>query len=311
VKHFIALSAGMLLLVSCGTSTTETYSEDKMEAIGTYPPPPGGYTKPRAAIIEFQDKTQHHGRGWYAKPVGEQGGEQFETMVSRSDRFNLIERLRLSDLKREQSEVGTIDPSEIAKAGKVRGVDYMFMGAVTNFKVTVNKSKTGGGIFDRVVGPVAPLSIDTSKTVVKTDVGIDVKLVNTTTGEIVVKEFAELSREDKASAWGVRVLGIGGSAKNELQIDADSQGKILRWACDATLKKMLSRIDDKFSRPLPSYCPTCKTELPSGQKFCSKCGKGVEPQGCAGCGAKLEMNAKFCGGCGKKVEAPKPAGENK
>ena len=64
-----------------------------------------------------------------------------------------------------------------------------------------------------------------------------------------------------------------------------------------------------FSRPMPSYCPTCKTELPSGQKFCSKCGKGVEPQGCAKCGAKLELNAKFCGGCGAKVEPPKPADE--
>jgi curli biogenesis system outer membrane secretion channel CsgG len=309
VKNFIALCLGTLLLVSCGTSTTETYKEDKMEAIGNYTPPPTGYTKPRAAIVEFQDKTSAHGRGWYAKPVGEQGGEQFETLVSRSDRFNLIERLRLSDLKKEQSEVGTVDPSEIAKAGKVRGVDYMFFGAVTNFKVLVNKTKTAGGIFDRVVGPVAPVSIDTSKTVVKTDVGIDVKLVNTTTGEIVVKEFAELTREDKASAWGVRVLGIGGDAKNELQIDADSQGKILRWACDATLKKMLDRIDSKFSRPMPSYCPTCKTELPSGQKFCSKCGKGVEPQGCAKCGAKLELNAKFCGGCGAKVEPPKPADE--
>jgi len=309
VKNFILLCLGTLFFFFNDTATTETYSEDKMEAIGKYNQPPTGYTKPRAAIVEFQDKKSAQGRGWYAKPVGEQGGEQFETLVSRSDRFNLIERLRLNDLKKEQSEVGTVDPSEIAKAGKVRGVDYMFFGAVTNFKVIVNKSKTAGGIFDRVVGPIAPLSIDTSKTVVKTDVGIDVKLVNTTTGEIVVKEFAELSREDKASAWGVRVLGVGGNAKNELQIDADSQGKILRWACDATLKKMLDRIDDKFSRPLPSYCPSCKTELPSGQKFCSKCGKGVEPTGCAKCGGKLELGAKFCGGCGTKVEAPKPPDE--
>ena len=81
----------------------------------------------------------------------------------RSSRFNLIERLRLNDLKKEQSEVGTVDPSEIAKAGKVRGVDYMFFGAITNFKVTVNKTRTGGGAFDYLPGK-GLFGFDASKT---------------------------------------------------------------------------------------------------------------------------------------------------
>lgn len=311
MKNLALLALAGLLLAGCGTSTKEEYKADKMEAIGNYPAAPSGYTKVRAAVVEFQDKTAYAGRGWYARPVGEQGGEQFETLVSRSNRFNLIERLRLADLKKEQSEVGTVDPSEMAKAGKVRGVDYMFFGAITNFKVTVNKSSTAGGAFDRLLGAAAPVHFDTSKTEVKTDVGVDVKLVNTTTGEIIAKDFGEVTRTDVASAWGMKIFDVGGSAKNELKIDADSQGKILRWALDESYKKLLPSIDDKFSRPLPSYCPNCKTELPAGQKFCAKCGKGVEAQACAKCGAKLEPNAKFCGGCGAKVEAPKPAGEDK
>jgi curli biogenesis system outer membrane secretion channel CsgG len=309
VKHILALGVALLLLAGCGTSNTETIKHDPMADTPPIPPPPAGFTKVRAAVIEFQDKTQR--RGWYVRPIGDQGGEKFETIAVNSNRFNMINRMRLADLKKEQSEIGTIDPSEIAKAGRVRGVDYMFFGAITNFSVKITKTDKGFGAFKHLVGPLAPVDIDTSKTTVETVVDVDISLVNTTTAEIVAKQQGAVKKETVASAWGMKIFDIGGTAKNEVKIDEDSQGRILQWALDESFRKMLPTIDSKFSQPLPSYCPTCKTELPSGQKFCTKCGKGIEPQGCAKCGAKLEVNAKFCGGCGAKVEPPKPAGEDK
>jgi len=298
--RILSLLALALFAAGCGTTTSENYSRDPMPDIGNYPARPATWHKVRVACNKFQDKTSN--RMGYERPVGEQAGEQFETLVIRSDRFNVIERLQLENLLKEQGLEGVVDPAELAKPGKIRGVDYLFLGAITNFRVKINKTSTGGGIFDRVIRPIAPLDIDTSKTVVETQVGVDVKLVNTQTGEIVAKDFGEVKREDVASAWGVRVLGIGGDAKNELKIDADSQGKILRWALDESYKKMLPVIDSKFSRPQASYCPTCKVELAAGQNFCTKCGKGSAKAKCA-CGADLEPNAKFCGGCGKKVES--------
>jgi len=296
-----------VLLCGCGTTTSETYARDPMLEIGNYPPPPAGFAKARAAVMEFQDKTEHEGR--QQKPIGAQAGEELETLVLRSNRFNLVERQQLGNLLREQKLEGIVDPVELAKPGRIRGVDYLFLGTITNFRVKVNRTRLGGGIFDAFLKPLAPLDIDTTRTVVETQVGVDLKLVNTNTGEIVAKDFGEVKREDLASAWGLRILGIGGEAKNELIIDTESQGKILRWALDESFKKMLPAIDEKFSRPQPSYCGVCKAEVPPGQKFCTKCGAAVGKPKCPKCGAEMDHGVRFCGSCGAKMEGVQPLPE--
>ena len=285
----------LIALAGCGTSSEEKVTRDKMPDVGNYPPPPAGSTtRLRAGVVEFQDKSGAH--------VADAAGEQLETLAVSSKRFNLIDRMAMKTLIKEQSLEGIVDPSELAKSGKIRGVDYMFIGSVTNFALKTEKTANHGGIFDRVVPGAAPLKIDTSKTIITTDIGVDVKLVNTTTGEIVSKQFGEVKKEMSASAWGVRVLGIGGDAKNNVQVDKDSQGKLMRYAVDEALRKMLPDIDDKISHPAAQVCPKCKTEFAAGSSFCTKCGTGAEATKCAKCSAALELNAKFCGKCGTKVE---------
>ncbi len=294
MSRFLSAVACAIVLSGCGTSTSETVSRDRMPDVGNYPPPPAGATtRLRAGVVEFTDKSGAN--------VADAAGEQLETLAVGSKRFNLIDRMAMKTLIKEQSLEGIVDPSELAKSGKIRGVDYMFIGSVTNFRLMTQKTQTGGGILDRVVGPVAPLKIDTSKTVITTDIGVDIKLVNTTTGEIVSKQFGEVKKELSAGAWGVRVLGIGGDAKNNVQVDKDSQGKLMRYAVDEALRKMLPDIDDKISRPAASVCPKCKTEFAPGSSFCTKCGTGAVATKCK-CGADLELNAKFCGKCGLPVE---------
>jgi len=288
-----ALTLGVLL-AGCGTSSSETVTRDKMPDVGNYPPPPAGSTtRLRAGVVEFQDKS--------GARVADAAGEQLETLAVSSKRFNLIDRMAMKTLIKEQSLEGIVDPAELAKSGKIRGVDYMFIGSVTNFSLKTEKTSNQGGAFDRLVPGVAPLKIDTSKTVITTDIGVDIKLVNTTTGEIVSKQFGEVKKELSASAWGVRVVGIGGDAKNNVQVDRDSQGKLMRYAVDEALRKMLPDIDDKISHPAAQVCPKCKTEFAAGSNFCTKCGTGAEATKCK-CGAALELNAKFCGKCGAKVE---------
>jgi curli biogenesis system outer membrane secretion channel CsgG len=294
----VILGLALALILGCGTSTSETVSRDKMPEVASYPPPPAGLKPVRAAVMEFQDKTTAH--------VADAAGEQLETQVMATHRFSLIDRMQLKTILKEQNLEGIVDPSELAKPGRIRGVDYLFLGTVTNFRLMTNKTSTDGGMFDRLVGPAAPLKIDTSKTIITSDVGVDIKLVNTTSGEIVSKQFGEVKKEMSASAWGVRVLGIGGDAKNNVQIDKDSQGKILRIAVDEALRKMLPDVDDKLTKPMANLCPKCKAEIPAGSTFCSKCGTSTVAAKCS-CGAELEPNAKFCGKCGKRVEVPAPA----
>ena len=286
----------LIVLAGCGTSSEEKVTRDKMPDVGNYPPPPAGATtRLRAGVVEFQDKS--------GNKVADAAGEQLETLAVSSKRFNLIDRMAMKTLIKEQSLEGIVDPNELAKSGKIRGVDYMFIGSVTNFALKTEKTANHGGAFDRLIPGAAPLKIDTSKTIITTDIGVDIKLVNTTTGEIVSKQFGEVKKELSASAWGVRVLGIGGDAKNNVQVDRDSQGKLMRYAVDEALRKMLPDIDDKISHPAAQVCPKCKTEFASGSSFCTKCGTGAEATKCAKCSTALELNAKFCGKCGTKVEA--------
>ena len=287
----------LIVLAGCGTSSSETVTRDKMPDVGNYPPPPAGATtRLRAGVMEFEDKS--------GQKVADAAGEQLETLALSSKRFNLIDRMAMKKLIKEQSLEGIVDPAELAKSGKIRGIDYMFVGSVTNFSLKTEKTGNKGGILEHapVIGGVA--RVDTSKTVITTDIGVDIKLINTTSGEIVSKQFGEVKKELSASAWGVHVLGIGGDAKNNVQVDKDSQGKLMRYAVDEALRKMLPDIDDKISHPAAQVCPKCKTEFAAGSSFCTKCGTGAEAVKCFKCSTALELNAKFCGKCGTKVESP-------
>jgi curli biogenesis system outer membrane secretion channel CsgG len=268
-----------------------------MEGIGDYGPAPDGIQKGRVGVAQFDDKAK--------ADIGDQAGVQLETLVHRSKRFTLVDRTQLDKILKEQDLEGVVEPSELAKAGKVRGVDYLFVGAITNFRVKVTKQRTGFGI-GKILSHVAGigLDVDTNKIIVETQVGVDIKLVNTTTGTIVAKDFGEVKREDVASSWGLKILSIGGDAQNELQIDADSKGKILRWALDESLKKMMPDIDDHLTRDMQLNCPKCKREIPKGTTFCDNCGVKVEFPKCANtaCAKQLKPGAKFCPFCGQKTE---------
>src|SRR5215207_3495096 len=47
-------------------------------------------------------------------------------------------------------------------------------------------------------------------------------------------------------------------------------------------------------------CPSCRTEVPQGKRFCMECGAPM-PSSCPSCGSLNPPNAKFCGDCGAKL----------
>lgn len=57
------------------------------------------------------------------------------------------------------------------------------------------------------------------------------------------------------------------------------------------------------AQPAGNVCPSCKTQIPAGAKFCPGCGTAVSAaKFCTNCGNKLEAGAKFCPNCGQKAE---------
>lgn len=248
--------------------------------VGNYPPPPAGLKLLRAAVAGFQDQTTAR--------VADAASEQLEVLVRISRRFSVIERDRFKALVKEQGLEAVADPLELVRPGNLRGVDLVFFGTVLNFRLSMRRPAPVGE---------APLDLDASRTTIAADIGVVVRLVNPTTGEIISNQVGELKREMRAAEWGIRVLGIGGDAKDSLQVDRDTQGKLLRVALDEAVRKMLPTVDGYLSRPAASICPKCKTELPEGSKSCAKC--GTSPVEKCTCGAELQAGSRFCGKCGK------------
>ena len=47
-------------------------------------------------------------------------------------------------------------------------------------------------------------------------------------------------------------------------------------------------------------CPSCKTQIPAGSKFCNHCGTKLDNK-CPNCGAIVTPGSLFCGECGTKL----------
>ena len=128
-----------------------------------------GQGKLRVAVIDFENNSTW---SYWGDNLGRAAADVFVTALMESGQFSIIERDRVQALIAEQNfgASGRVTPQTAAKIGQLLGVDLMLTGSVSQFSI----SRTGGGIRGVSVG------VTTGKVV------LQARLVNTTTGEIVV-----------------------------------------------------------------------------------------------------------------------------
>ncbi len=130
--------------------------------------------KLRVAVVNFENKsTWHH----WGNRLGEAAADVFVTDLLNTGKFTVIEREKLDAVLQEQDlgASGAVTPQTAAKIGKLLGVDLIMTGSVSQFSI----SKAGGGLRG------VRLGVTTGKVVMQA------RLVNTSTGEIVVATEAE------------------------------------------------------------------------------------------------------------------------
>ncbi|MCH6560675.1 hypothetical protein IH799_10020 [candidate division KSB1 bacterium] len=178
--------------------------------------------KKRVAVFIFDDKTDKSWRWWNKKGVGEGIAEMLTTALVKTGNYRVIERRELDQILKEQDlgASGIVTPQSAAKIGKVLGVELAVMGAVTEFGY--KKSDTGG----RIKGIGLGLQSQSAT------VGIDCRMVNTTTAEIVA---ADNIRKEKSSK-GIRVSTPKFSFKNRKSFDESLVGKAAREAVKDVIK---------------------------------------------------------------------------
>jgi curli biogenesis system outer membrane secretion channel CsgG len=292
------LSVAGLVLAAC-TTASETSNRDAMTAnVGSYDAPPRGIQHVRVAVPSFPKNEK------LTAGMNDVASDELVSLCANADRFDVIERGQLEQLLKEQSLEGIVKGGELARPAEVRGVDYLLLGKVTNLRVKAEKTGKGfnlGSIPIPGAGSTMGLfDINDRNSRVQVDCGVDLRLVDPTTGIVAVANFAEYQRVDSIGSLGVSVLGSHGQADANLDVDADSQGKILRLALDDCLRKMMSKIDKTLVARAKAAAPaleTPKAETATAQPAATEQGKKF----CGNCGKALKADARFCAECGQKT----------
>ena len=171
--------------------------------------------KKRIAVVDFED------RAGYGHNISTGLADMLVTQLVKSGQFLVVERQELAKILEEQGlgMSGAVTPQSAAQVGQLLGVELMVMGSVSEFG---EKSSGIGGSIGKI-GIGAGLSKRQARAVV------DIRLVNTSTGEIVTAESAE-GEESSTKLDNVSVESI--DFGNPTYWDETLLGKASRKAID-------------------------------------------------------------------------------
>lgn len=179
-----------LFLFGCVTAGQQTNVQAEKEVV--YPPYDG--PKKRIAVLEFDNKVN---KRWWDRSwnVEERLTDMVVTELMKTNRFIVVERGALNEVLSEQDlgASGRVRQETAARIGEVLGAQILVKGAVTEF---IEKESGGaGGIMVSGIGIGGKTSTG--------HVAIDMRLIDSTTGQILQSERAE---------GKIKSSGIGGIA---------------------------------------------------------------------------------------------------
>jgi len=180
--------------------------------------------KKRVAISRFEDRS---GSGY--NHLGAGVADMLATALVKSGKFAVIERQELDKIVEEQKlgESGLVTPQTAPKVGQLLGAELFVVGAIT--ECGTKESNIGGGV--SIFG--GGLKTKTARVVV------DIRLINTSTGEVIASE----SEEGSESTTGVAVRYEDMDFNNQDSWDNTDIGKAAREAIDKTVELIAKNME--------------------------------------------------------------------
>ena len=171
---------------------------------------------PTIGVAEF---TNQSGAAWWRGGVGWELSSMLSNELSSSGAFHVVERQKLQNVLEEQNlgASGRVAPGQGAKIGKLTGAQYLITGTVSAYEE--NTSSTGGGIAFKGIGLGGKSS--------EAYMAIDLRVINTTTGDVDYSRTVEGRSKSSGIAVGVSHKGFGGTLAHEENTPA---GKAIRAA---------------------------------------------------------------------------------
>lgn len=170
--------------------------------------------KPVLAVAEFKNQTS---AAWWRGGVGWELSDMLTNELASMEKFKMVERRKLQGVLSEQdlAASGRIRPGTGAKVGQMTGAQYLVTGTVSSYQEKTEG--TGGGISFR--------GISVGGKSEEAYMAVDLRVINTTTGDI---EFSR-TVEARSSGGGLNV-GVyrGGFGGNLSKYENTPAGKAIR-----------------------------------------------------------------------------------
>jgi len=156
----------------------------------------GKSTKKVLAVLDFEGNEKLKGK------VDLKMSDMLTTSLVKTARFEIVERNKINKVFKEQNfgMSGMVDENTAAEVGKLLGAEYVVFGSITS--ATRRDIDKFGYILVRI------------------EVGIDVRAVNTTTGKILLSESAIGVSESKLITTAAGVIVSGAIDYNSAYADA-------------------------------------------------------------------------------------------
>jgi curli biogenesis system outer membrane secretion channel CsgG len=161
--------------------------------------------KPSIGVADFTNDTS---AGWWYGGAGRELSGMLTNELASTEKFRLVERSKLAPVLEEQdlAASGRVSKSSAAKIGKLTGAKYLVMGTVSSY--TENVAGGGGGV------SFGGVHLGGKKQ--EAYIAVDLRVVDTTTGEVVHTRTVEGRSESHGINVGLYRGGFGGNlAKHE------------------------------------------------------------------------------------------------
>jgi len=181
--------------------------------------------KPSIGVADFKNDTS---AAWWYGGAGHDLAGMLSNELSATEKFRMVERAKLGPVLEEQdlASSGRVSKSSAAKVGKLTGAKYLVMGTVSAYE---EKTSGGGGGLS-----FGGISVGGKKS--DAYIAVDIRVVDTTTGEIAYTR----SIEARSGSYGVGVgLYRGGLGGNLSKYENTPAGKAIR-ACLVEASEYLS-----------------------------------------------------------------------
>jgi len=148
--------------------------------------------KPRLGVLRFTNDTH---AGWWGGNTGRDLQDMLISELVSVGSFSVLERKELDAVLAEQDlgASGRVNPKTAAKVGKIKGAKYLVAGTVSAFE----EGTSGKGMGVSVMG----ISVGGKKE--RAYMAVDLKLIDTTTGEVVDARTVEATSESSSTRLGV------------------------------------------------------------------------------------------------------------